>query len=181
MDSHEALRQNPPKRKKLLCKGALHFSTNTCESGDRKRRQAKGVAYTCTYLCIRIRVGCLIGSSSGRLRVPYAARPLWGPPRPPLGHSRRVVIVDLVLQKNLRSMALNRENLMSSFFMGAKRDILLLHNMTEVGYPGSVQTFVEFWTRVTGKKLAARIRGWPIDVTHLFYKLDKVRSYVKYG
>lgn len=98
-----------------------------------------------------------------------------GPRGLPWGRSRRVVIVDLVLQKNSRSMALNRENLMSSFFMEAKRGILLLHNMTEVGYPGSVQTFVEFWIRVTGKKLAARIRGWPIDVTRLFYKLDKVK------
>ena len=50
-----------------------------------EKKTGKGVAYTCTYLCIRIRVGCLIGSSSSRMRVPYATRPLWGPPRPPLG------------------------------------------------------------------------------------------------
>lgn len=70
-------------------------------------------------------------------RVPYAASS-----RAPKASPGDHVDVALALQKDSRSMALNRENLMSSFFLRAKGGVLLPRNMAEVGY---IQTFDEFW------------------------------------
>lgn len=71
-----------------------------------------------------------------RGRVPYAASS-----RAPKASPGDHVDVALALQKDSRSMALNRENLMSSFFLRAKGGVLLPHNIAEVGY---IQTFDEF-------------------------------------
>lgn len=72
-----------------------------------------------------------------RGRVPYAASS-----RAPKASPGDHVDVALALEKDSRSMALNRENLMSSFFLRAKGGVLLPRNMAEVGY---IQTFDEFW------------------------------------
>lgn len=71
-----------------------------------------------------------------RGRVPYAASS-----RAPKASPGDHVDVALALEKDSRSMALNRENLMSSFFLRAKGGVLLPRNMAEVGY---IQTFDEF-------------------------------------
>lgn len=71
-----------------------------------------------------------------RGRVPYAASS-----RAPKASPGDHVDVALALEKDSRSMALNRENLMSSFFLRAKEGVLLPRNMAEVGY---IQTFDEF-------------------------------------
>lgn len=71
-----------------------------------------------------------------RGRVPYAASS-----RAPKASPGDHVDVALALEKDSRSMALNHENLMSSFFLRAKGGVLLPRNMAEVGY---IQTFDEF-------------------------------------
>lgn len=158
--------ETPSKRKTPLCNGAVHFSAScTLQEATTGRENRLEV------WCIHAYRVSILGVHTSSLfnwdlrgRVPYAASS-----RAPKASPGDHVDVALALEKDSRSMALNRENLMSSFFLRAKGGVLLPRNMAEVGY---IQTFDEFWA---GGR--SQLGGDPwVVYGRLLYKLDEVRS-----